>query len=120
MSAFQAFPEREAILTGGSRTPARVVAAHLGLVTPVKTLHSVALGGLDQPIAGQVFYRDRELTRWNVGTNGNEALLTQVIFLAKTQRRQISRFPSRNVSPGMGDPLENLDGLAKKGPSHLG
>ena len=43
VSAFPAFSEPGSILTGGSRTPARVVSAHSGLLSPVEMLHGVAV-----------------------------------------------------------------------------
>ncbi len=46
VSAFQAFSERETTLTGGSRRPAKVVAAHSGLFVPAKILHWSTRGSL--------------------------------------------------------------------------
>lgn len=45
VSAFQLFSDRDTNLTGGLRTPARVVSAHSGLVSPGKMLRSVGFGG---------------------------------------------------------------------------
>ncbi len=42
----RAFPFHEAILTGGSRTPAEVVSAHSGLSSSVKRVHSNSAHGM--------------------------------------------------------------------------